>query len=141
MTETLSAESSCLCGSVSIRANCINPNFEACHCGMCQKWGGGPALALDCGTEIEIKGQEHITIYDSSLWAQRAFCDKCGTHLFYKIKEEERYIIPVGFFGSLEGLEFDKQYFIDKKPEYYCFSNKTENLTEAEVYALYAPDI
>jgi len=138
MTKLLSSESQCLCGNVKIRASSISPKVIVCHCGMCRKWGG-PALALDCGSDLEMEGSDNITVYDSSEWAERAFCSNCGTHLFYRIKETGGYSIPAGFFPDLEELEMDVQCFIDKKPSYYSFSNRTKELTEKEVFDLYAP--
>lgn len=139
MSDNRSGKASCLCGSVVIIASHMNDDVGACHCGMCRKWGGGPALAIDCGTDVTIEGNENVTVYDSSPWAERAFCKKCGTHLFYRLKEQSQYMVPAGFFQDQKGLHFDRQYFIDKKPEYYSFANETKNLTEAEVFALYAP--
>ena len=140
MKDFVSGESSCLCGNVKIRANSISPKITVCHCDMCRKWGGGPALALQCGTELEIEGCEQIHLFDSSEWAERAFCKNCGTHLFYRIKDTGEYSIPAGFFTELKELEIDVQYFSDKKPGYYCFANKTKELTGAEVFAMYAPE-
>ena len=34
----------CLCKSVTIESNDAT-EFEACHCGMCRRWGGGLFLA------------------------------------------------------------------------------------------------
>ncbi len=138
MKNSISGESSCLCGAVKIKANSINPKLTVCHCDMCRKWSGGPALALDCGTDVEIAGSEHLKIYDSSDWAERGFCVKCGTHLFYRIKESGEYSIPAGFFPQLKGLKMDMQYFSDQRPNYYCFANKTKEMTAAEVFAKYA---
>lgn len=38
----------------------------------------------------------------------------------------------VGILDETEGLEFDHQFFIDKKPDYYAFAGETNDLTEAE---------
>ena len=140
MKDFVSGESSCLCGSVRIKANSISPKITVCHCDMCRKWGGGPALALQCGAEIEIEGRDHIHTFNSSEWAERGFCANCGTHLFYKIKGTGEYSIPAGFFPELKGLKIEAQYFIDKKPDYYCFANKSKEFTRAEVFAMYAPE-
>jgi hypothetical protein len=80
-----------------------------------------------------------VHVFDSSKWAERGFCSNCGTHLFYRIKGTGEYSIPAGFFPELQGLEIEVQYFSDKRPDYYCFANKTKELTEAEVFAIYAP--
>ncbi len=55
MTKTTKQTGSCLCGSVRISA--INPSNKvgACHCGMCRKWGGGPFMEIDCGTEVSVR--------------------------------------------------------------------------------------
>ncbi|MEQ9448085.1 MAG: GFA family protein, partial [Rhodospirillaceae bacterium] len=74
--------------------------FGACHCGTCRKWGGGPLLAVDCGEHVTIDGEENVSIYQSSDWAERGFCGKCGTHLFYRLTQQPFYVIPVGLFGD-----------------------------------------
>ena len=83
------------------------------------------------------KGEENITVYNSSNWAERGFCNKCGSHLFYRLKESQQHMIPVGLFDDQEHLVFESQVFIDKKPSYYSFSNKTNNMTGAEIFAMY----
>ena len=37
------------------------------------------------------------------------------------------------------GYAFTSQIFIDEKPAYYDFANKTHNMTGAEVFAAFAP--
>lgn len=140
MSDSQLGSSKCLCGAVSIKAFNISPEVTACHCAMCRKWGGGPALALQCGADLEIEGVDNVKVFDSSEWAERGFCSSCGTHLFYRIKGTGEYSIPAGFFSELDDLKIEVQYFIDKKPSYYCFSNKTRELTEKEVFDLYVPE-
>ncbi len=131
------AHGTCLCGAVSISATDMSKSLCACHCTMCIKWGGGPWLAVEC-VDVTFTGQEHIKIYDSSAWAERGFCQRCGNHLFYRIKRNNLYYISIGLFDECENVKFDLQMFIDQKPEYYCFANETEELTAAEVYEKYA---
>lgn len=139
MNDLKSATASCLCGSVSIKASAVSNSIGACHCGMCRKWAGGPFMATDCGTQVSFEGEDNISVYNSSEWAERGFCKKCGSHLFYRLKETNLHMIPAGLFDQNESFEFDHQVFIDKKPSYYNFSNKTKNMTEAEIFAKYAP--
>lgn len=96
---------------MTISANRIDHQFEACQCSICRKWGGGPALVVNCGTAVDIVGHENITIIDSSNWAERAFYSKRGMHFFSRIKQHEQYIIPADFFNELDSLVFDKQLF------------------------------
>ncbi len=140
-SDSRQAAASCLCGKVRIKANTISKHMGACHCGMCRKWGGGPLLSSDCGTNVMIEGEENVSVYNSSEWAERGFCGNCGSHLFYRLKHNQQYIIPIGLFDDLKDFAFDLQVFIDKKPDCYDFANETENMTEAEVFAKYAPKV
>ncbi len=132
-TETISG--SCLCKKVYIKIQPEEKIFDACHCGVCRKWGGGPALTVHGGKKIEINGEELITRYQSSDWAERGFCKSCGTHLFYHLKGQNFYTFSLGLFERVDDFKFEVQIFTDSKPAYYDFANKTEMMTEAEVLA------
>lgn len=137
MSETVSAEGKCLCGSVTIRASKVDTNLGACHCTMCRKWSNGPYLAVDCGTDVSITGEESVTVFNSSEWAERGFCNKCGTSLFYRLKENQQYMMAAEIFEN-KNYNFDHQIFIDEKPDYYSFANKTRDMTGAEVMASFS---
>ena len=47
--------------------------------------------------------------------------------------------MPAGLLDDDSSFVFDHQIFIDEKPPYYEFSNKTKDMTGAEVFAKYAP--
>ena len=140
MTDSNLGKGRCLCGSVEMTAKTMGNEVGACHCGMCRRWAGGPLLAVECGTDVTFGGEEHVAVFDSSAWAERGFCKKCGTHLFYRIKESGQHIMPAGLFDGTEGaFVFNHQIFIDEKPDFYDFANETRNMTGAEVFAMYAP--
>jgi hypothetical protein len=105
---------------------------------MCRRWGGGPALVVSCGSEVQIEGVDKLKVYKSSEWAQRAFCSECGTHIFYRSLSTNEYFVPVGLFQDGLEFEFKEQIFIDRKPSYYEFANQTLNMTEAEIFAKFA---
>jgi hypothetical protein len=138
MSETIEGKGTCLCGTIKIVAKTMNIHMGVCHCNMCRKWGGGPLMAVDCGTEVSFEGEVNITVYDSSEWAERAFCNKCGSHLYYRLKENGQFMMPVGLFDNEPRFTFDHQVFIDKKPSFYSFANETLNMSEAEVFAKYS---
>jgi hypothetical protein len=122
----------CLCGAVSLSTTSMSQHIGACHCTMCRTWGGGALLAVDCGTDVKLEGGENISVYLSSVWAERGFCKHCGTHLFYRLKQNHQYFVPAGLLQDPLNLTFAHQIFIDEKPEYYAFANATENMTGAE---------
>lgn len=138
MSEINNVSGQCLCGSVKVSVNNASNEIGACHCDMCRKWSGGPFLGIDCKQEVTFTGEEFVSSYASSEWAQRGFCRKCGTHLFYKFLQANQYIMPVGLFDSQQDYVFDHQIFIDEKPNYYCFSNDTKNMTGEEVMKMFA---
>lgn len=80
-------------------------------------------------------------MYDSSAWATRNFCKTCGSHLFYKLKKTGEYNVSAGLFTQLKELKMDMQYFSDQRPEYYCFSNDTKQMTKAEIMAYFATQV
>ncbi|CAA0085294.1 Uncharacterised protein [BD1-7 clade bacterium] len=131
-------ETSCLCGSVKIAVGNVNPKYTVCHCDSCRAWGGAPFFAMQCGTDVKIKGEDNVKVYASSAWADRGFCAECGTHLFFKFKKSGEYNMPVGLFPNLDGLEMNMQFFSDRRPSYYCFSNQTKEMTSDEIFAHFA---
>lgn len=137
--EDIEASGQCLCRLVRLIAPRTNPHVGACHCDMCRRWGGGPLLAVDCGCDVTWEGEEHIGVFDSSDWAERGFCTRCGTHLFYRLKQSGQTIVPAGLLGDPPAFRLDHQVFIDEKPAYYSFAQRTEDLTGPEVFAQFAP--
>ena len=138
MTSISKQRGACLCGAVHITATPKSYNMGACHCSMCRKWGGSPLFAVECESNVDFEGKEHISIFDSSDWAERGFCQKCGTHLFYRLKDGEHYAIPVGLLDGDIEWRFSEQIFIDQKPSFYSFAEKTRDLTGEEVFAQYS---
>ncbi len=138
MSDPVAATGSCLCQSVKVTAKAISTNIGACHCSMCQKWSGGPLLAIDCGNDVSFENADNIAAFSSSEWAERGFCSSCGTHLYYRLKQNNQYIMPVGLFDQAADFKFDHQIFIDEKPSYYCFANETKNMTGEEVFAQFS---
>ena len=125
----------CLCGAVRITATSTGDTVGACHCRSCRRWSGGPFMEIDCGTDVTFEGDENLTVYASSDWAERAFCKQCGTHLFYRLKANGNHFVPIGLLEDDEHLKFTTQVFVDEKPSYYEFSNETEDMTGPELMA------
>lgn len=129
---------SCLCGAVKVQANPPRENFDACHCGMCRKWASGPVMTIEAGNAGKIIGEENVSVYSSSDWAERGFCKHCGTHLFYRMKKGSFWNFSMGLFKEAENFKFQVQIYVDAKPPCYDFANKTAMMTEAEVIAMFS---
>lgn len=131
----MKANGKCLCGSIELKVELSNTEMAACHCSMCRTWSGGPMLAVDCSDSLKISDETSVKRYQSSEWAERGFCSNCGTHLFYHLIPNNQYHVPAGLLDIQSEYKFSHQVFIDEKPEYYSFSNETQNMTGAEVFA------
>jgi hypothetical protein len=125
----------CLCGAVRFTAAPVAHDVGACHCGMCRKWTAGPFLALECGGTVQVDDPSSLSFYRSSEWAERGFCAKCGTSLFYRMVGKDFYAVSAEAFDDTSGFGFTSQIFIDEKPSYYTFANATKDMTGAEVFA------
>ena len=139
-TKTQKAQGHCLCKAVQVTANSVSNSIGACHCKWCLKWCGGPFLTIDCGTDVSFTGEEHIGVFDSSEWAERGFCKQCGSSLFYRLKGNQQYILPVALLDiDPEKMPvFDHQVFVDEQPHYYEFANETTKMTGEEMFAQYS---
>ena len=136
----MKTKTTCLCGAVELKVELSSNEVAACHCSMCRKWAGGPMLAIDSGELTRISNEALVTRYPSSEWAERGFCSKCGTHLFYFLKPANQYHFPIGLLDDGSAFKFSHQIFIDEKPDYYRFANETQNMTGAEVFAHFEGD-
>lgn len=128
---------SCLCGSVQVSVEFNHTDIGVCYCEKCRLWAGGPFFELECGDNVKFTGRDNIQTYASSEWAERGFCENCGTHLFIKDKRSGEYGIPPGLFDTDEALALNRQVFSDKKPEYYSFANETQDIPSSYIYQHY----
>ena len=109
----------CLCGAVTFEAQDVESHVHACHCSMCRRWNGGPALAVAVGS-VTFAGEANIRRYRSSEWAERGFCKKCGSNLFYFLIPN-RYIIEAGLFNE-QDFKLESEIFCAGKPTWYEFA-------------------
>jgi len=128
-------EGHCLCGAVTVEATPAKRHVEACHCTMCRQWGGVALLSVQCGSDVRIGGEEQVVRYRSSEWAERGFCGRCGSNLFYRFLPLGTYAVSAGVFPDEALLPLSEEIFIDQKPGYYAFDAESEKLTGAEVIA------
>ena len=123
----------CLCGAVTIEATFDGTNIEACHCTQCRAWGGGAYLATPMTDDFTIDGEEYVARYPSSEWAERGFCKRCGSNLFYHYLPGKKRSFLAGLFPALDSGAMTEEIFVDQKPDYYAFAGERERLTRAEV--------
>lgn len=130
-------EGRCLCGAVQVRATPLRRQVEACHCTMCRRWNGIAFVGVQCGSAVAIDGEEHVVRFRSSEWAERGFCGRCGSALFYRYLPLDHYGFTAGLFADDAFLPLAEEIFIDEKPAYYAFAGDSDKLTGAEVMDKY----
>ena len=78
----------CLCGEVTLSIDSDPMGARTCLCRDCQKFGGGNGTTNAFFTADSIAHTGELTWYesiaDSGNTTWRAFCSKCGSHVFTK---------------------------------------------------------
>jgi hypothetical protein len=88
--------------------------------------------------QVTFEGEDNLGRYASSDWAERGFCRRCGSHLFYYLKPDDLYSMCVGAFDDDSLFALAREIYVDNKPTGYAFAGDLERLTEAQVLAEYA---
>lgn len=130
-------EGRCLCGAVTVRLSRVKPGVEACHCHMCQRWGGGPFFSLH-GVKREdftLEGEGAVHRYRTSQWAERASCAGCGSNLWYRFDAGERWSFAAGLFALPADWAIDEQIFVDEMPAWAELAADSPKKTGAETIA------
>ncbi|MFZ1726038.1 MAG: GFA family protein [Albidovulum sp.] len=130
----------CLCGAVKVTMTPAKREIHACHCSMCRRWTGSAFLEIDAipGT---LKSEGPVRIYESSDWAERASCGRCGSPLWYHLTATgaNYHAVSAGLFDDAAGFDLVNEIYIDRKPRGYAFAGDHPRLTEAEFEAAIAP--
>lgn len=114
-------EGGCLCGAVRYRATSRPTRGVLCHCAMCRKHSGAPALAFvhfPKGSFAWTNGQP--ARYRSSEFAERGFCPECGSTL--SMHEEvlaDRVQIAVGSLDAPERVRLDDQVWVASRVPWF----------------------
>jgi hypothetical protein len=137
----------CLCGAVRLTLRDMPRDYGACHCEMCRRWAGSAFVAVNIPSErVEVAGAESVARIQSSEWAERAWCARCGSGLWYRVTAPGTagygdHEIPIGLLDDPNGLAFRNEIFVDCRPDSLTFegTDARETLTRAETFAKYAP--
>ena len=124
----------CLCGAVSVRVAQPDARVELCQCTMCRRWGGGYFAGIG-GKDAEIAGTANVTAYRSSNWAERAFCNTCGSNLWFTFLPTGHRSFCAGLFDDLQDVMIDKEIFCDSATAWSATDGSHKRQTGAEVIA------
>ncbi len=109
---------SCLCGDVSFRASGTARDPAACHCSQCRKQSGH----IWASVNVPLEGFAHngeVRWFSASADAERGFCPKCGSFLFWKSHTEDEIAVALGALDAPTGLTLERHIFTADKGDYY----------------------
>ena len=99
-------EGGCLCGAVRYRIEAEPTDIAYCHCRMCQKASGAPAMAwatVPASAFTWARGRP--SPHRSSDRAGRLFCRECGSQLVFRVvSEPDRLDITVASLDDPTGV-------------------------------------
>lgn len=117
----------CLCGAVTVHLPHEVDAVEACHCALCRRWGSGPWLGIEAPPGTTVEG-DTLTVYPSSRLAERGFCSRCGSNVFYRFRSGSELVVSSGLFDAPH-LVLRGEIFHHRKPAFYRFTGTTRKRT------------
>lgn len=138
MSEAINLEGQCMCGAVTVSATAPAPVLRACHCEMCRQQTSFAFvnIAVDQAS-IEMAGP--VKVFRSSDWAQRGFCETCGSTLWYGLQADGSCNLAAGLFPALKSAAMAQEFFVDQCLLGDGFVGAHSKLTRNETIALFAP--
>ncbi|MBX7080705.1 MAG: GFA family protein [Nannocystaceae bacterium] len=107
---------------------------------MCRRWSG-IALMVGPWAQVTWTQQDQLVVFRSSDWAERGFCGRCGSSLFYRITAQGPHAGAINVnFGALDdqsGFALETEWFSDRCPSAYALTGNPRRITEAEVLAMF----
>ena len=128
----------CLCGAVTVSATVTNPIVRTCHCDMCRRHTSSMYMSLATDPDsIAVEGPAKS--FRSSEWAERGFCEVCGSTLWYGTVADGQRHISAGLFENAANAPLKLEFFADACPEGYVLAGDHRKMTTKETIALLAP--
>lgn len=112
---------SCLCGGVTFELTGPLRNSVACHCVQCRKTSGHYVSATQVAPEqLTITKGDTLQWYRSSPPAERGFCNRCGSSLFWRHDDDKGATsVMSGALDGTTGIHTEKHIFVADKGDYY----------------------
>ena len=108
-----------MCGAV--RYTIVGPlrPIVACHCVQCRKSSGHFVAATACPTVALTIAGPTLQWFKSSETADRGFCGRCGSNLFWRRFGSDNTSVWAGSIDGPTGLKIERHIFSHAKGDYY----------------------
>ena len=115
---------SCLCGAVQYEIAGPLRSVVYCHCGQCRKTSGHFVAATACDIDhLHLFKDEALRWYRSSSAAQRGFCSRCGSSLFWRPDHEQYMAVMAGTLDKPTGLSSREHIHTADASDYYTLAD------------------
>ena len=141
MSDTERHEGRCLCGACRVSVRGSPGDISACHCRMCTRWSGSIQMGLEVPRErVTIEGP--VKRHQSSEIAERAWCDTCGSALWftYTAGRDAGYLeLSPGLFENACGARLTRVVYSDRCPSGFALAGDHERVDQADYEASNPP--
>lgn len=127
----------CLCGEVAVSIDGEHDAQRgACHCRMCQIWTGGVFIAFTAAA-VAVTVTGPVKRFQSTPFAERAFCGTCGTHLWMRNTDDKaaEFDLMPGLFDAARDWPLHSEIYTDIAMASICLKGDHSRKTEAEYEA------
>lgn len=117
----------CLCGGVKYEVQGPLRSVWNCHCGQCRRTHGHySAYTAAARDDFVLRDDRTLRWYESSTFARRGFCVRCGANLFWDAQGRPTISIAAGTLDQPTGLKTSVHIFVEELPDYYTLDDNLE---------------
>ena len=118
---------SCLCGGITYEVTGKLREVIACHCNQCRKTSGHFVAATACDdNDLKFIKLDTLTWYRSSERAERGFCNRCGSTMFFRSDVGNMTAIMAGTLDGPSGLKMSHHIHCATKGDYFEITDGLE---------------
>ena len=127
----------CLCSAVTVTVTGPLGDISACHCGACTRWSGSVLMGLEVPAE-RVRWKGPVRTYASSSFAERAFCETCGSALWFADVEGPNtggLELSPGLFDGFGGARLTRVVYADCAPTNLTLAGDLDRVSKADYEA------
>ena len=117
----------CQCGAISYSVTGPLREVLACHCSQCRRATGSYFMATNAAAgDLAIADQGGALTWfrdPTGDWAERGFCARCGSNLFWRANGSGTVSITAGTLDQPSGVQVAAHIFVADKGDYYSIDD------------------